>query len=77
MIILDERNILGKTIRQIRLNRKITQEQLAARLHIRGINMDRIIISRIEHQTRELYDFEIKAIARALDVKIQDLFGES
>jgi transcriptional regulator with XRE-family HTH domain len=73
---MSKRNITGKRIRQIRIEKGLTQEQLAARLHIQEINMDRSNIPRIEHQTRELLDYEIKAIANALGVTIEDLFKE-
>lgn len=68
-------------IREIRIQNGLTQQQqqqqqLAARLHIQEINMDRSNIPRIEHQTRELLDYEIKAIAIALKVNIEDLFEE-
>lgn len=36
--------------------------------------MDQTIISRVENQTRELLDYEIKAIADVLEVNIEDLF---
>lgn len=74
MMKVNERNITGKKIKSIRLCKKITQEQLAARLHVQGLNMDRTNISRIERQSRELYDYEVKAIANALNVNIDDLF---
>ncbi|KZL89399.1 helix-turn-helix domain-containing protein [Clostridium magnum] len=73
---MNKKNITGKKIRLIRMQKGITQEQLAARLHVQGINMDRSNIPRIEHQTRELLDYEIKAIAIALDTSIEDLFDE-
>jgi transcriptional regulator with XRE-family HTH domain len=74
MIIVDGKNILGKRIRFIRTRKRITQEQLAARLHVQGINMDRSNISRIEHQTRIITDYEVFGIANALGVSILDLY---
>ncbi len=73
---MKKRNIVGKNIKLIRKTKKITQEQLAARLNIQGIDIDRPMISKIENQTRELLDYEIKAIAFALGVEISNLFDK-
>lgn len=74
MVTVLKRNLTGKNIQAIRLNRKISQEQLAAKLNLLGINIDQTIISRIENQTREILDYEIKYIADILEVNIEDLF---
>ena len=76
MINLDNKNIIGKKINLIRKQKEITQEQLAARLNIQGIEMDRTMISKIEIQTREISDYEIKGFAIALGVTIEDLFED-
>ncbi|WP_049765237.1 helix-turn-helix domain-containing protein [Alkaliphilus metalliredigens] len=71
---MGNRNIIGKNIKRLRELKFITQEQLAARLNIQGIEVDRPMISRIESQTRSLLDYEILGIAKALGVSINDLF---
>ena len=76
LINLETRNIIGKRINLIRKQKKVTQEQLTARLNVQGIEIDRPMISKIEKQTREILDYEIKAIAIALGVTIEDLFEE-
>ena len=73
---MEERNVIGVKIKQIRQNKKITQEQLAARLNVLGIEIDQPMITRIENQSRFLLDFEIIGIAKALGVNITDLFLE-
>lgn len=70
------RNIIGKNINLLRKRKEITQEQLSARLNVQGIEIDRPMISKIEKQTREILDYEIKGIAIALGVTIEDLFKE-
>jgi HTH-type transcriptional regulator, cell division transcriptional repressor len=76
MIPVSERNIIGKRIKYIRINKKITQEQLAAKLNVQGIEVDRPMISMIETQTLNLLYYEIIGIANALGVSIQDLFKD-
>jgi HTH-type transcriptional regulator, cell division transcriptional repressor len=77
MIIMLERNIIGKKIKYIRQVSGITQEQLAARLNIQGIEIDQTMISKIEEQVRGIPDYEVKAFAIALVVSIEDLFEDT
>lgn len=71
-----EKNITGKKIKLIRESKKITQEQLAARINIYGVEFDQTIVSKIENQIREVADYEVKLIANALGVNVEDLFDE-
>lgn len=70
------RNVIGPNIKKIRNTKKITQEELTAKLQINGINIDRTMISKIENQTREIYDYEIISIAKALNIPIEHLFND-
>ncbi|MPM54812.1 hypothetical protein SDC9_101594 [bioreactor metagenome] len=72
---MKSRNVLGPRICLIRKEKGITQDQLAARLNIQGINIDRPMVSKIETQNRELLDYEIVRIATALDISIDELFN--
>jgi transcriptional regulator with XRE-family HTH domain len=73
------RNEIGARIRMARLRCKppVSQDDLAGRLAVRGILMDRSAISRIENRARYLMDYEISAIAAALKTSVAGLFGES
>lgn len=55
----------------------MTQADLAAKLAIRGLAIDRPTVTRIENGMRYLRDFEIRAIAKILRVSVSFLFGES
>lgn len=77
MINLGEKNIIGNKIHLIRKQKDFTQAQLSAKLNLQGIEIDRPMISRIEKQTRNILDYEIKGIAVALGVTIEDLFKEN
>ncbi|WP_459480600.1 helix-turn-helix domain-containing protein [Clostridium saccharoperbutylacetonicum] len=68
------RNIIGEKVKTIRKAKKLTQEELTARIQVKGLNIDRPMLSRIETSSREVYDFEVKAIAEALDISVNDLF---
>jgi HTH-type transcriptional regulator, cell division transcriptional repressor len=72
------RNIVGARIRELRKNSKlkITQEDLAGRVAAQHVGLDRTAIFRIETGKRAVSDLELAAIAKALRVKISDLFQE-
>lgn len=70
----DFRNLLGPTIKFYRKRKGVTQERLAESLKRQGINIDRTMIAKIENQTRELYDYEICAIAKVFELEYSDLF---
>lgn len=66
----DARNIVGKRVRAARkkLKEPITQQDLSARLGVMGVNIDRVSISKIESCQRFVADFELLALASALEV---------
>lgn len=68
------RNLIGNNVRAIRIKKDLTQEQLASRLEVLGLNIDRPMISKIENLQREVTDIEVLALSRALDVCILDLY---
>ena len=71
-------NFIGARIRQARLRLKpaVSQFDLAGRLAVLGLDLDRPTITRIENGRRYLRDYEIRALARALKVSVAWLFGE-
>lgn len=71
---MSNRNIIGGNVRFLRKKLGITQEDLAARLNVLEIDIDRPMISKIENNSREVLDYEVKALAKALKVSINDLF---
>ena len=72
------KNQVGPRIRKARRRAipEITQEDLAGRLAVLGVFLDRSAISRVESQDRYLMDFEVAAIAKSLKVPVAWLFGE-
>lgn len=71
-------NVIGPRIRlaRERMNPEVTQADLAARLGVVGLDVDRPTITRIESGKRYLRDYEIKAIAKVLKVSIEWLFTD-
>lgn len=70
-----KKNICGQRLRQARLAKNLRQEDLAAQIQLRGVNVERDSISRIEIGTRFVADFELKVFAEVLDVSVIWLLG--
>jgi len=69
------RNIIGEKVKLARMKNKITQEQLAARLELNDVQIDRIAISRIESGNRFVADYEVVEIAKALNISVEFLLS--
>jgi transcriptional regulator with XRE-family HTH domain len=67
-------NVIGAQVRRLRNQRDFTQEQLAARLQVLGLEISRAGLSKIEAGLRCVADAELPFIAEALNVGIGDLF---
>lgn len=72
-----KKNLCGDRIREGRARAKISQSELAAKLQIRGIILERDSISRMEIGTRFVTDYELKNIAEILGVTMDWLTEES
>lgn len=68
-------NSCGGRIRKLRETRGYSQNDLAIRLQLAGINMTQKIISRIETGHRVVPDYEIQYLAEALGVSVMYLLG--
>ena len=66
-----KKNLCGEKIRMARLNRRMTQSDLAAQIQIQGVTMERDSISRIEIGTRFVTDYELKIFSKVLGVSME------
>lgn len=69
-------NISGERIRQWRLNAGLTQEELAIKMQLSGLQMGQMAISRIETGKRLVADL-LKIFAHALGVTMEWLTTEN
>ncbi len=69
------KNISGDRIHQARTAQRISQSDLAARMQIAGVILERDSISRIEIGTRLVRDYELLIFARILKVSPLWLLG--
>ena len=70
------KNLVGEVVRKLRLaaQPRITQDDLVARLEVKGLHLDRTSLLRIECGERKITDIEMLAIAAALRVPVATLF---
>lgn len=69
-------NISGKNISQYRISLKISQRELAERMQVAGIDIDKNAIQRIECGKRFVTDIEIVAFAKVFNVDYHSLLEE-
>ena len=65
---------IGNNIRKIRESVGITQDILSARLQLKGCDITRSAIAKIEVGQRHLYPDEIRLLKELLDVQFEELF---
>lgn len=71
---LDYEKLLGQNIRRLRMQRKFSQEQLSAQLQVRGCDVTRSALAKIEVGQRHIYPDELKLIHEILGVTYDELF---
>ena len=70
-----KKNISGDRIREARLRRRLSQSDLAAKMQVEGIVIERDSISRIEIGTRFIPDYELPLFSKVLNVPVEWLLG--
>ena len=68
-------NICGERVRQMREKAGLSQEELAAKLQLCGLDITQKAISRIETGLRVVADYEIIFLAKVLEVEVKFLLG--
>ncbi len=66
-------NLCGKAIARLRTAMKISQRELADRMQLVGIDIDKNAVQRIECGKRFVTDIEIVAFAKVFDVPLTEL----
>jgi len=74
--VTDQCNICGRNVRKLREEKKMSQDQLAAKLQTEGLGVNQNSISRIETGKRIVADYELKALAHVLGVPVDVLLAE-
>ena len=67
-------NIIGQRIAEMRKAQNMSADELCDKLALFGISIGWYRLSLWENQEADIYDFEILALAKALDVSVESLF---
>lgn len=70
----DYEKALGQNIRKIRLKRNLSQEQVSAQLQVRGCDITRSALAKMEVGQRHIYPDELKAFKEIFSVSYDELF---
>ncbi len=65
---------LGRNIRKLRMERKLSQEQLSAQLQVNGCDITRSALAKIEAGQRHIYPDELKCLQEIFAVSYDQLF---
>ena len=71
-----ESNLIARRLRQLRKERGLSQEELAAQLQLLGVDISQPLISKIEQNRRFGQDYELTCICQVLQVSLQDLLAD-
>lgn len=69
-------NVCGKNIAKFRMKLKLSQRQLADKMQLVGIDIDKNAIQRIECGKRFVTDIEVIAFAKIFDITFEELLLE-
>lgn len=67
-------NVVGRRVRELRRHRGCTQEQLSAQCQVRGLNLSRSTLAKIEARVRFIKACELFIIAKVLNVPMEDFY---
>lgn len=71
-----KKNISGDRIHQARTALRLSQADLAARMQVNGVSIEREAISKIETGDRFVTDYELMVFAKVLGVSVEWLMGK-
>ncbi len=69
-------NICGKNIMVLRKNLNLSQRQIAEKMQLIGVDIDKNAIQRIECGKRFVTDIEIVAFTKVFNIPIDDLLNQ-
>lgn len=68
-----EKNLISKNLIEYRRQRKYSQRMLAYKLQLKGYDIDKNVITRIETNKRYVTDIELKALCEVLEISFDEL----
>ena len=68
---------IGKTIAQLRRNKKLTQDEVLAKLQLMGIDISKSSYAKIETNRLNIKVSELVALHEILEVSFDDFFADT
>ena len=68
------KNLVGPKVKELRIQKKLTQKNLAIQLQLLGYEFNELTILRIEQQTRFVCDMELLALVNFFEIDIKELY---
>ena len=72
----ENKNIIGRQLKLLRIQRGLTQEQLAAQMQALNVSIDQQMISKIENHNRIVTDYEFACFCQVLKVSERELLSD-
>ena len=72
----NQKNIIARQLKASRLRAGMSQEQLAAKMQLMGVNIDQQMISKIERNDRIVTDYELACFSIVLKTDISLLLSD-
>ena len=69
-----QQNLVGPTVRKLRMAAELSQEALAAKLQVAGWDLTRAGLSKIEARLRRVNDAELLVLSKVLKCDVADLY---
>lgn len=69
-----QKNLVGKKVKMLRKERRMSQQQLSDKLEALAIYVCRGSVSRIEDGSRTVTDIELYGLSQVLSVPIEEFF---
>lgn len=69
------KNIIGPKIKQLRVNKNLTQKALAEKLQLEGYEFSDLTILRIEQGKRFVPDYEVAVLAKFFNISTDELLN--
>ena len=72
----EHKNIIGRQLKLLRIQRGLTQAQLAAQMQALNVSIDQQMISKIENNNRIVTDYEFACFYQVLKVSERELLSD-
>lgn len=69
-------NVIGRLLKQYRIKKGLSYEQLSTKLELMGISIHKQSIYDIENNKRTVKDYELFGIAHVLGIDVNDLLED-